>query len=94
MEPLSYNIIHTFLVVRGNCEICKERIEKAALSVKGVSFASWSILDGKLYLTFNAALTHLDEISGAIAAAGHDTNLHKANRDALGQMQDCCKSGR
>ena len=27
----------------GNCEMCKKRIEKAALTVKGVKTASWDI---------------------------------------------------
>lgn len=81
MEPLSSHIIHTFLVVHGRWGTCKERIEKAALSVEGVSLASWSPLNGKLYLTFDARRTHLDEISMAVAAAGYDTNLHKAGRD-------------
>lgn len=94
MKPLSYHIRHTFLIVGGNCEICKERIEKAALSVNGVSLASWSLLDGRLYLTFDPSLTLLEEISIAVAMAGHDTNLHKADQRVQDQMPDCCKSAR
>ena len=29
--------------VSGNCEMCKMRIEKAALAVKGVKMATWDI---------------------------------------------------
>jgi len=29
--------------VKGNCEMCKKRIEKAAFSVKGVKMATWDI---------------------------------------------------
>lgn len=92
MEPLAPNTIHTFLIVRGNCEICKERIEKAALSVGGVSLASWNILDNKLYLAFDTTRTHLDEISVAVAKSGHDTNLHKAGQSTREQMPQCCKT--
>lgn len=91
METLSYHVIHTYLIVQGNCDICKDRIEKAALSVNGVCFANWNISDGKLSLTFDPHKTDMDEISLAITHIGHDTNLHKASHDVQGQMQDCCK---
>lgn len=91
MEPLNYHIIHTMLIVSGNCDICKERIERAALSVAGVDSASWNISDGRLSLTFDPRKTTLDEISLAVAKAGHDTNLHRADRALQNQMPDCCK---
>lgn len=91
MEPLNYYIIHTHLIVSGNCEICKERIEKVALSVSGVGFANWNISDDRLSLTFDPRRTTLDEISLAVAKAGHGTNLHKADRDVQSQMPDYCK---
>lgn len=78
MEPLNYHIIHTYLNVNGTSKICKERIEKAALSVSGVSFANWNVLDNKLFLTFDPHKTDLNRISQAVAKAGYDTNLHKA----------------
>lgn len=91
MEPLNYHIIHTILIVSGNCEFCKERIERAALSVTGVDSASWNISNGGLSLTFDPRRTTLDEISLSVAKAGHDTNLHKAVLDVQSQMPDCCK---
>ena len=91
MEPLDYHLIHTFLIVSGNCEACKERIEKAALSIAGMYSASWNISEGRLSLTFDPRKTALDQISLIIAKTGHDTNLHKADRDVQSQMPDCCK---
>lgn len=91
MEPLNYHIIHTKLIVNGNCEICKERIERAALSVAGVDSASWNISDGRLSLTFDPRKTDLDLISQAVSKAGHGTNLHRAVRDVQCQMPDCCR---
>ena len=40
--------------VIGNCEICKKRIEKAALSLKGVKMASWDIPSNILSVTYNS----------------------------------------
>ena len=39
--------------VIGNCEICKKRIEKAALSLKGVKMASWDIPSNIITVTHN-----------------------------------------
>ena len=39
---------HAMLGVQGNCDMCKARIEKAALGVKGVSSAMWEAKDQKL----------------------------------------------
>lgn len=91
METLSYHIIHTQLIVSGNCEICKDRIEKAALSVNGVSFACWNVSDEKLSLTFDPRRTDLNDISLVITRIGHSTNLHKASQDIQSQMPECCK---
>lgn len=84
--------IEGHLMVDANCRICQERIEKAALSVNGVCSANWRIADGKLELLFDSSLTNLDKISIAIAQVGHATNLHKANKDSLDKMEDCCKT--
>lgn len=94
MEPLNYHIIHTFLIVSGNCEICKERIERVALSISGVESASWNISDGRLSLTFDPRKADLDQISLAIVKAGHDTSLHKVGRDVECQMPNCCKQAK
>jgi Cu(I)/Ag(I) efflux system membrane fusion protein len=41
---------HAMLNVKGECEMCKDRIEKAAKGVEGVSFASWEIEKQVLHL--------------------------------------------
>ena len=43
--------------VNGNCEMCKKRIEKAALSVSGVKSAAWHLDCGTLYLIVNEQKT-------------------------------------
>ena len=39
--------------VNGNCEMCKKRIEKAALSVKGVKMVNWDIPSNIITVTHN-----------------------------------------
>ena len=53
--------------VIGNCEICKKRIEKAALSLKGVKMASWDIPSNILSITYNSNKILPDQIQSAVA---------------------------
>ncbi|MDD4778807.1 MAG: cation transporter [Fermentimonas sp.] len=82
---------HAMLNVKGSCEMCKERIEKAAKEMEGVSFASWEIEKQVLHLNYNPDKASEDEIAKAIAAAGHDTEKYKANQATYDALPDCCK---
>lgn len=77
--------------VLGNCGMCKDRIEKAAISVKGVKYASWDIPSGKLRLVYNGLKTNLDAIKKQIAASGHDSDHHKAIVEIYDQLPACCQ---
>jgi Cu(I)/Ag(I) efflux system membrane fusion protein len=76
--------------VSGNCEMCKERIEKAARTVKGVGSANWNIHTKTIHIEFNALETRLDAVHKAIAEAGHDTEKVKAGDKAYKALPDCC----
>lgn len=82
---------HAMMTVQGLCEMCKERIEKAAMSVKGVSSASWDGTAKQLHLNYDPAQTDLDKISQAVAKAGHDTDKHKADQKVYDALPGCCK---
>ena len=77
--------------VLGNCGMCKDRIEKAAFSVKGVKYASWDIPSGQLRLVFNGIKTNLDVIEMQIATSGHDTENHKTTEEIYDQLPACCQ---
>lgn len=79
------------LGVLGNCGMCKDRIEKAAISVKGVKYASWDIPSGQLRLVYNGLKTNLDSIEKQIAASGHDSEQHKAIVEIYDQLPACCQ---
>jgi len=76
--------------VKGNCGMCEKRIEKAAMSVEGVSKADWDKETKKLEVSYNDAKTDLDKIEVAIAKAGHDTPRHKASDETYSELPDCC----
>lgn len=77
--------------VQGLCEMCKDRIEKAAKSVSGVSMAAWDSKTKELHLNYDKQKTNLDAVAKAIAAAGHDTKKYKADDKVYNTLPECCQ---
>ncbi|AKA34613.1 metal transporter [Flagellimonas lutaonensis] len=77
--------------VDGKCEMCKMRIEKAALGVKGVKYAQWDIPTHQLSLVVDERKTNAMEIKSALAKVGHDTKELKATQEAYDNIHPCCK---
>lgn len=87
----SFSLQNATFIVSGNCEMCKDRIEEAAKSVKGVSTADWDVKSKKITLVYNIALTSFNAIQKAIAKAGHDTGKFKADDKVYRSLPNCCK---
>jgi len=77
--------------VDGKCEMCKARIEKAALGVKGVKYALWDIPSHELSLIIDERKTDPMKIKTALVAVGHDTKELKATDKAYDSVHPCCK---
>ncbi len=77
--------------VDGKCEMCKMRIEKAALGVPGVKYALWDIPSHQLSLVVDERKTDPMKIKTALVAAGHDTKELKATQEAYDNIHPCCK---
>ncbi|KAB5489453.1 heavy-metal-associated domain-containing protein [Flagellimonas hadalis] len=77
--------------VNGKCEMCKMRIEKAALGVPGVKYASWDIPTHQLSLVVDERKTNSMKVKSAIAEVGHDTKELKATQKAYDAVHPCCK---
>jgi len=77
--------------VGGNCETCKERIEKTAKGVKGVISANWNSKTKQLALVFDDKSTSVEKVQKAIAAVGHDAGNVKASKAAYDKLPGCCK---
>ena len=85
---------HAMFTVAGNCDICKDRIETAALSVKGVASASWDAEKQMVHLQFNPKKTDTDAVQQAIAKAGHDTEKYQADDSVYQDLPECCSYNR
>lgn len=77
--------------VNGNCDMCKKRIEKAALSVKGVKSAVWHQDHHDLHLILDENKCTVNDVHQAIANAGHDTDKVKAKDEDYEKLHHCCQ---
>lgn len=77
--------------VAGKCGMCETRIEKAALSVRGVESAEWDKESGIIEVEYNAKKANQEKIQKAIATAGHDTELFTASDKVYEKLPECCK---
>jgi len=77
--------------VKGNCGMCKARIEKAALKVKGVKYVNWDIPSKKITLILDENKCSPMDVKKAIALKGHDTDSTKADNKTYNSLPACCK---
>lgn len=75
--------------VKGNCESCKARIEKAARSA-GAKSAEWNAEKQTVILNFDPSTTSADKILKKIADVGHDNEKYKTSDDIYKKLPGCC----
>jgi hypothetical protein len=75
--------------VWGQCEMCRERIEKAVIE-EGATNASWEIKTQMLTITYNPAITNRDVMSKKLASVGHDTEKYRASDEVYSNLPACC----
>ena len=79
--------------VLGNCSMCKNRIEKAALEA-GATNAEWNKETKMLSVTFKDKKTSLETIQKKIAEVGHDNGDFKSTTEVYDRLPGCCKYDR
>lgn len=77
--------------VAGVCVMCKERIEKAALTTKGVKYANWNVQTHMLSLIVDERKTTAKKVKQNIAAVGHSSKDVEAPIEAYNNLDACCK---
>jgi outer membrane receptor protein involved in Fe transport/copper chaperone CopZ len=75
--------------VKGNCESCKARIEKAARNA-GADAAKWNAETQTVTLSFDPAKTSSDRILKKIAEVGHDNEKYKSSDNTYKNLPSCC----
>jgi copper chaperone CopZ len=77
--------------VNGVCNMCKERIENAALRTTGVKFAEWNKEEKRITVIYNSTKTNKDSIQGSILKAGHQVENLPVDSVAYQLLPNCCK---
>lgn len=75
--------------VKGNCESCKARIEKAAKDAEADS-AEWDAERQIVTLNFDPNKTSSDKILKKIAEVGHDNEKYKSSDNTYKNLPSCC----
>lgn len=78
------------LKVFGKCDMCKDRIETAAKTVKGITVATWNMSRNTLIYSYSGTVRKQD-VSNAMTAVGDDTELGKAPDKVYDALPACCK---
>lgn len=76
--------------VAGACEMCKTRIEKAALEKKGVKLANWNVHSKMLTVTFDPEQVNVEKILCRVADRGHDNDFEIAKDAVYKALPGCC----
>lgn len=77
--------------VRGNCEMCQERIEAALQAVEGVASAHYDLDAHMARVHYDSVRVKPDDLHGACASAGYETKTTPASADAYDALPKCCK---
>ena len=85
------NLTQESFKVAGNCSMCEERIEEAAIKLDGVSSADWNQDTKMVHVFFNKEKVSLKDIHKAIAQAGHDTEQENAPDSVYDNLPSCCQ---
>lgn len=83
--------VNKTLTVKGNCEMCKRRIERAALLPKGTRYANWDVNSKQLTVEYDSQLLKLQDIEASVAKSGHDTQNVQAPNSSYNALPACCK---
>ncbi|MDD2306783.1 MAG: heavy-metal-associated domain-containing protein [Prolixibacteraceae bacterium] len=77
--------------VKGQCDMCENRIETAVKSLDGVSSAQWDKSNKSLTVSYDDKKTTTQKIQTSIAMAGHDTEMFSASESGYDKLPDCCQ---
>lgn len=77
--------------VKGQCEMCENRIETAVKSLDGVASAQWDKSNNSLALSYDDKKTTMQKIQTSIAMAGHDTEMFSASESGYNKLPGCCQ---
>lgn len=76
-------------LVKGNCGMCKDRIEENA-KIAGAETANWNSETQKLQVTFDPKKSAAETILKQIAKVGHDNEMFSTTQEVYNALPGCC----
>ncbi len=77
--------------VRGNCGMCRERIENALSKVEGIQKGTWDVETSKATVSYDKSVATQEDFHVAVANVGHRTETKDAEEGAYADLPPCCK---
>jgi copper chaperone CopZ len=77
--------------VRGNCEMCKERIEEHVQKINGVKSAIWDVNSKILTVKYDSTLANQNAVETICANVGHATKAKISEGKVIDELPECCK---
>ena len=77
--------------VRGNCDMCKERIESGVKNISGVAKAKYNVKQEEIIVTYDTTITTRAIIEQQCAQLGHSTKAYPMNEKNHEALPECCK---
>ena len=88
------NVSTASIRIYGNCGMCKRTIEGALNEVEGIHSAEWDVKSGMLSVAYEAEKVSEDDIKAKVAAAGYDSDTHRAPDEVYANLHACCQYDR
>lgn len=80
-----------YIQTSAQCGECKQRIETAVKSSKGIKKADLNLTDSKIMVEYMPTKTSPEKIKEVIAKSGYDADDVKADASAYQALPMCCK---
>lgn len=85
------NVAEKKIWVRGNCGMCKERIEEHVSKINGVKKAVWDVKSKELTVRYDSTVTNNDAIETICANIGHATKSRTSDGKITDELPECCR---
>lgn len=76
--------------VWGNCEKCRNTIEKACV-LDGVVYAKWDADSKLLNLKIDTSVVKFETVLKSVANSGYDNELYFGNNYTYSKLPECCQ---
>ncbi len=77
--------------VKGQCDMCENRIETAVKSLDGITSAQWDKSNKILTVSYDDKKTTSQKVQTSVAMAGHDTEMFSASESGYSNLPGCCQ---